>query len=166
MMARMRLRAAHLAFLLALLVVPLWHAIALGQCAPAPDSAYFFRNLAELRAEAKLAENRSFFESLLSEHFVATDQLGKLKPRQEFIDSELAADRSANHDRYYAVRNFRLVEHRKGLAVANYLLVEGQTMSWRREVYDVENGKWRLAAVEPGVPEEVPVVGQLDAGAS
>jgi hypothetical protein len=146
----MRLRAARLA----LLLVPLWQATAFAQCAPAPDSAYFFRNLAELRAEAKLAENRSFYEGLLSEHFVATDQLGKLQPRQEFIDTELAADRSANHDRYYAVRNFRLVEHRKGLAVANYLLIEGQSVTWRREVYDVEDGKWRLAAVEPGVPED------------
>jgi hypothetical protein len=150
MMACMKMRAG----CLGLLLLPFWQAIAFSQCAPAPDSAYFFRNLAELRAEAKLAENRSFYESLLSEHFVATDQLGKLQPRQEFIETELAADHLATHDRYYAVRNFRLVEHRKGLAVANYLLIEGQTVSWRREVYDVEDGKWRLAAVEPGVPED------------
>ena len=149
-MPRMRLSAVRLA----LLLVPLWHSTAFAQCAPAPDSAYFFRNLAELRAEAKLAENRSFYEGLLSEHFVATDQLGKPQPRLEFIENELAADRAAPHDRYYAVRNFRLIEHRKGLAVANYLLIEGQAESWRREVYHVEDGKWRLVAVEPGMPED------------
>jgi len=146
----MRLRAVHLVLLLA----PMWHAAALAQCAPAPDSAYFFRNLAELRAEAKLAVNRPFYESLLSAHFVATDPLGKLRPRAEFIESELAADRVAAHDGYYAVRSFRLVEHRKGLAIANYLLIEGQAESWRRDVYRVEGGKWRLAAVEPGMPED------------
>jgi len=149
MMRAMRLRAGYLA----LLLLPWWQSLAFAQCAPAPDSAYFFRNLAELRAEAKLAENRPFYEGLLSDRFVATALKGKPQAKQEFIDSELGADRAAPHDRYYAVRNFRLVEHRKGLAVANYLLVEGETESWRREVYEVESGKWRLAAVEPGSPE-------------
>ncbi|HEV7716104.1 MAG TPA: hypothetical protein VGO53_10940 [Steroidobacteraceae bacterium] len=136
---------------LMLLISLCWHSPSRAQCAPAPDSAYFFRNLAELRAEAKLAEDRSFYEGLLSEHFVTTDRAGKALPKRAFIDRELASDHAAT--RYYAVRNFRLVEHRKGLAVANYLLVEGETESWRREVYEVEGGKWRLAAIEAGTPE-------------
>ena len=131
-----------------------WHSAAIAQCAPAPDSAYFFRNLAELRAEAKLADNRAFYESLLSEHFVAHDQDGKALPKREFIDGELAADRAPDTDRYYAVRDFRLVEHRKGLAVANYLLVENDRQSWRREIYEVEDGRWRLASVDAGSPDD------------
>ncbi|HEV7608213.1 MAG TPA: hypothetical protein VGO61_12795 [Steroidobacteraceae bacterium] len=136
---------------LVLLISVCWQPPTWAQCAPAPDSAYFFRNLAELRAEAKLAEDRSFYEGLLSEHFVTKDREGKALPKRAFIAKELAADHAAT--RYYAVRNFRLVEHRKGLAVANYLLVEGDTESWRREVYEVEGGKWRLAAIEAGTPE-------------
>ena len=54
---------------LLLLLLPFSQAPAFAQCAPAPDSPYFFRNLAEQRAEAKLTEDRAFFESLLSEEF-------------------------------------------------------------------------------------------------
>ena len=51
----MRSRLAYL-----LLLLPFWQTPAFGQCAPAPDSPYFFRNLAEQRAEARLTEDRAF----------------------------------------------------------------------------------------------------------
>src|SRR5215510_3469088 len=121
MMCAMRLRMAP--FLL--LLLPLWQSAAFAQCAPAPDSPYFFRNLAEQRAEAKLSADRGFYESLLSEKFSGKDHDGKALPRREFIDSELAGSRDAAHKGYYAVRNFSLVEHRKGLTITSYLLIEG-----------------------------------------
>src|SRR6185295_3015390 len=111
----MRMRLAYL-----LVLVPLWHAPSFAQCAPAPDSPYFFRNLAEERAEARLASNRSFYESLLSEHFAGKDHNGKTLPRREFIESELAVNRDASRKGFYTVRDFSLVEHRKGLAITSY----------------------------------------------
>jgi len=138
-----------------LLLLPLWHASAFAQCAPAPDSPYFFRNLAEQRAEAKLASDRRFYESLLSEQFSGKDHAGKSMPREAFIDGALAAKHDAAHKGYYAVRNFSLVEHRPGLAVTRYLLIEGDTdndstahETWQREVFEVQDGKWRLVSVE------------------
>jgi len=142
-----------------LLLLPLWHSTAFAQCAPAPDSAYFFRNLAEQRAEAKLAADRGFYESLLSEKFAGKDHGGKALPRREFIDTELAGNHDAAHKGYYAVRNFSLVEHRKGLAITRYLLIEGDIEgnsnareTWQREVFEVQDGKWRLVSVEDTAP--------------
>jgi hypothetical protein len=139
-----------------LLVLSLWHSPSWAQCAPAPDSPYFFRNLAEQRAEAKLAENRSFYDELLSEGFLGKNSRGKQLPKQDFIESELAANRSEPHKGFYAVRDFSLVEHRKGFAMTTYRLVEGSTAngaaraieSWQREIYEVEGGKWRLMSIE------------------
>jgi hypothetical protein len=152
-----------------LLLLPLWQSAAFAQCAPAPDSPYFFRNLAEQRAEAKLAADRGFYESLLSEKFSGRDLAGKALPRREFIDSELAGNHDAAHRGYYAVRNFSLVEHRKGLAVTRYLLIEGDIEghsnareTWQREVFEVQDGKWRLVSVEdtePRAAEKNPVGG-------
>ena len=138
-----------LAFLL--LLLPLWHSPSFAQCAPAPDSAYFFRNLAEQRAEAKLASDRSFYESLLSEHFA---------DKEHFIAGELAMNHDSARKGFYAVRNFSLVEHRKGLAVTSYLLVEGDIgegksnarETWQREVFEVQDGKWRLVSIEDAEP--------------
>ena len=76
--------------------------LAFGQCAPGPDSSYFFRDLTQRRASA-------------------------MKPA-------------------CAVRNFSLLEHRKGFVVASYELVNGGTGRWFRDVYQVEGGKWRLAS--------------------
>jgi hypothetical protein len=76
--------------------------VAFGQCAPGPDSSYFFRDLTQRRASA-------------------------MKPA-------------------CAVRNFSLLEHRKGFVVASYELVNGGTGRWFRDVYQVEGGKWRLAS--------------------
>jgi hypothetical protein len=139
-----------------LLLLPLGHSVAFAQCAPAPDSPYFFRNLAEQRAEAKLASDRSFYESLLSEHFAGKDRAGKSLPRHEFIESELAMKHDSTRKGFYSVRNFSLVEHRKGLAITSYLLVEGDIgedksnarETWQREVFEVEDGKWRLVSIE------------------
>ena len=157
MIGAMRLRMAPL-----LLLLPLWQSPAFSQCAPAPDSPYFFRNLAEQRAEAKLASDRAFYESLLSEHFSGTDHAGKALPRQAFIDTELAVKHGPAHRGFYAVRNFSLVEHRKGLAITSYLLIEGDIgegnsnarETWQREVFEVQDGKWRLVSVEDTKPPD------------
>jgi len=118
-----------------------------AQCAPAPDSSYFFRNLTQQRAEAKLAEDRAFFEKLLSTTFAN---------RAAFIDGELTADRERTRKPGVEVRDFSLLEHRKGFVVTSYQLVEGNTGHWFRDVYEVEDGKWRLASTEPAPPVESP----------
>jgi hypothetical protein len=151
----MRLRLTTL-----LLMLPFWQSSAFAQCAPAPDSPYFFRNLAEQRAEARLTEDRAFFESLLSETFAARSADGKSLPKREFIDQLLAGHPAASRRGFYAVRDFRLDEHRKGVAVASYRLVEGDladdarpvTETWQREVYEVQEGKWRLVLIEKVEP--------------
>src|SRR5690348_15844229 len=155
MIGAMRLRMAPSL----LLLLPLWQSAAIAQCAPAPDSPYFFRTLAEQRAEAKLAADRGFYESLLSEKFSAKDHVGKSLPRREFIDGELAGNHDAAHRVYYAVRNFITVEHRKGLTITSYLLIEGDIEgnanareTWQREVFEVQDGKWRLVSVEDTQP--------------
>jgi uncharacterized protein DUF4440 len=143
-----------------LLLLPFWHSPSFAQCAPAPDSPYFFRNLAEQRAEAKLASDRGFYESLLSEHFAGKDHNGKMLPRQEFIDGELATRHDSTRKGFYSVRDFSLVEHRKGLAVTHYLLIEGDIgegksnarETWQRETFEVQDGKWRLVSVEDTEP--------------
>jgi len=153
-MGAMQFRVAYL-----LLLLPLWHSPSFAQCAPAPDSPYFFRNLAEQRAEAKLASDRSFYESLLSAHFSGKGHDGKALPRQEFIESELAVRRDSRKG-FYAVRDFSLVEHRKGLAITSYLLVEGDIgqgqsnarETWQREIFEVQDGKWRLVSIEDTAP--------------
>jgi hypothetical protein len=150
MIPAMRSRLVYL-----LLLLPYWQTPAFAQCAPAPDSAYFFRDLAEERAEARLSENRAFFEDLLSESFSARDVGGKTLHKQEYIDRQLAGHPAASHNGFYAVRDFQLDEHRKGVTVSSYRLVQGETghnahvtESWQREVYEVQDGKWRLVSVE------------------
>jgi hypothetical protein len=155
--AMIRAMLSRLAYLL--LLLPCWQAPAFAQCAPAPDSAYFFRDLAEERAEARLTENRAFFENLLSESFSAKDVDGKTLLKQEYIDRQLAGHPAASHSGFYAVRDFQLDEHRKGVTVASYRLVQGDTgnnahvtETWQREVYEVQDGKWRLVSVEKAEP--------------
>jgi hypothetical protein len=165
MMGAMRSR------LMTLLLLPLWHSPSFAQCAPGPDSPYFFRNLAEQRAEAKLASDRSFYESLLSEHFAGKDH-GKTVARQEFIESELAVNRESTRKGFYSVRDFSLVEHRQGLAITNYLLIEGDIgegksnarETWQREVFEVQNGKWRLVSIEDTEPKPAHQVQNPPAG--
>ena len=143
-----------------LILLPFWQSVSFAQCAPAPDSPYFFRNLAEQRAEAKLASDRSFYESLLSERFAGKDSDGRPLPRQEFIDGELSVNRDSTRKGFFAVRDFSLVEHRKGLAVTSYLLIEGDIgegksnarETWQREVFEVQDGKWRLVSIEDTAP--------------
>src|SRR5262245_14565001 len=147
------------------LVTCVWQAAAWGQCAPAPDSAYFFRDLSEARAEAKLADNRAYFDQLLSESFVSKGRDGKSLPRQQYIDDELAAGRALGERHFYSIHDYTLLEHRKGYTVASYRLIEGSTSTgsetaaetWLREVYEVKDGKWRLPGVEvaAGAPEKV-----------
>jgi hypothetical protein len=138
------------------LVVCLWQAAAHGQCAPAPDSPYFFRTLSENRAEAKFADNRAYYDQLLSESFVLKGRDGAQLAREQYIDRELAAGRTLGQQRFFSIRDFTLIEHRKGYTVASYRLIEGTTAAgaaaaaetWLREVYEVVDGKWRLTAIE------------------
>ena len=120
-----------------------WNSGASAQCAPAPDSPYFFRDLTQHRAEARLAEDRAFFEKLLSATFAN---------RAAFIDGELAAEPAGEDKPVIAVRNFSLLEHRKGFVVTSYQLVEGNAGHWFRDVYQVEDGQWRLASSEIAPP--------------
>ena len=123
--------------------VAAWHSAASAQCAPAPDSSYFFRDLTQRRAEARLADDRAFFEKLLSATFAR---------RAEFIDGELAAKPTAAAKPAITVRNFSLLEHRKGFVVTSYQLIEGTADHWFRDVYQVEGGQWRLASSEIAPP--------------
>src|SRR5689334_12856423 len=102
----MRLRPAA-----ALLVLCVWRATAFAQCAPAPDSAYFFRDLTEQRADAKIHSDRSFFEQLLSDSFGFHARSGQRVPKEIFIDSELASNGAGRAQRFYSVRHFTLLEH-------------------------------------------------------
>jgi len=155
MIGAMRVRLGYLILLLPALSSPSY-----AQCAPAPDSPYFFRNLAEQRAEAKLSEDRAFYEGLLSDDFSGKDLDGKALPKQDFIASQLAEHQAESRKGFYAVRDFKLVEHRKGFAVISYRLVEGAVgngesraaESWKREVYEVQEGRWRLVSIENDAP--------------
>ena len=147
------------------LVACLWQAAVYGQCAPAPDSAYFFRNLSENRAEAKLADNRAYYEQLLSDSFVLKGRDGSQLARAQYIDDELIAGRALGQSPFYSIRDYTLLEHRKGYTVARYRLIEGATEggatraseTWLREVYEVQAGKWRLSAIEiaPEAPDAI-----------
>jgi hypothetical protein len=150
MIAPMRIALA------ALLVSCLWQTPVLAQCAPAPDSPYFFRNLSEQRAEAKIAEDRGFYEDLLTDSFASRGADGKPNSKQDFIAAELAPSRPAASRRFYSISDYTLVEHVQGHTVASYLLREVTTTEGQarvqelrlRETYEVQDGRWRLAAVE------------------
>jgi hypothetical protein len=116
-----------------------WTGSASAQCAPAPDSSYFFRDLTQRRAAAKLTDDRAFFERLVSATFAN---------RAAFIEDELTAEHTGSDPATIAVRNFSLLEHRKGFVVVSYQLVDGKADHWYRDVYQVEAGQWRLASSE------------------
>ncbi len=150
MIARMRITLA------ALLLACVGQSAAFAQCAPAPDSPYFFRNLSEQRAEAKIADDAVVYENLLSDSFQSRSADGKPLSKRDFIAGELAAKAPKTGRRFYAIRHYTLIEHRKGYTVASYLLTEGMTgpgethlvESQMREVYEVIDGQWRLASLE------------------
>ena len=142
--------------LAALLLGPWLPLAAVAQCAPAPDSAYFFRNLSEQRAEARIAGNRAFYDDLLSPDFKAPRTEGTPLDKKAWIDRELAARNDPERRPFFSIRDYKLVEHRKGFAMVSYLLIEGSTgggetravETLHREVYEVQNGEWRLSVVE------------------
>lgn len=141
MIARMRILLA------ALLVLSLAPCAAFAQCAPAPDSSYFFRNLSQQRAAAKIAGDRKVFEAQLSETFTSHDAAGHVLSRQEFIDAQLS-DHHATANRSFAISDYTLTEHVKGHTVATYRLREGTRELQVTEVYEVVERQWRLATVE------------------
>ena len=140
----------------ALLLICLAPAAGFAQCAPAPDSPYFFRNLSEERAEAKIAAQAAVFERLLSDAFQGHTADGKTLGKRDFIAAEIAARPAAAGRRFYSISNYTLIEHRQGYTVASYLLTEGVTRDGQaqvvekqmREVYEVVDGQWRLSSVE------------------
>lgn len=152
--------------LVAALFACLWQSTAHAQCAPAPDSPYFFRDLSEERAEAKIAENRKFYDDLLTDSFAARGAGGKSASKAEYITAELSENRAPSNHRFYSISNYTLVEHQQGHTVATYLLREGITAdgktrifeSQMRETYEVLEGRWRLAAVEASSVEATEAV--------
>ena len=52
-------------------------------------------------------------------------------PKREYIDHLLVSHAAASRTGFYSVRDFRLDEHQKGLAVASYRLVKGDTGNTR-----------------------------------
>ena len=134
----------------------LWPSAGFAQCAPAPDSPYFFRNLSEQRADAKITADRAVYEELLGAAFESKAADGKMQSRSDFIRSELAPHPVAASRRFSSISNYRLLEHRQGHTVASYLLREGATSQGETrvvelqllETYEVEGGRWRLVAVE------------------
>jgi hypothetical protein len=113
--ARMRISVA------ALLLACLGHSTVLAQCAPAPDSPYFFRNLAEQRLGAEEAAK----PPVAGRRFFSISNFTLIEHRQG-----------------YTVASYLLTEGvtRDGQAQ----VVEKQM----REVYEVVDGQWRLSSVE------------------
>ncbi len=152
--------------LVAALLACLWQSAAHAQCAPAPDSPYFFRDLSEERAEAKIAENRKFYDDLLTDSFAAHEAGGKPVTKAEYITAELSQNHAPPSQRFYSISNYTLVEHQQGRTVATYLLREGVTTDGRtrllesqmRETYEVRDGHWRLTAVETSPTEATEAV--------
>jgi hypothetical protein len=107
--------------LAAILLACAWQSTALAQCAPAPDSPYFFRNLAEQRISAELAAKPA-----------AT---GK---RFFFISNYTLLE----HRKGYTVASYLLTE-----GVNNH----GQAQvseTQMRELYEVVDGQWRLSSAQ------------------
>jgi len=156
MIARMRILSATVC------LAALASSAAFAQCAPAPDSAYFFRNLSEQRAQARIDGDRNVYEAQLSDTFASRDADGRTVSRAAFIEAELQADDGAPRVHAFSISNYTLVEHRKGHTVATYLLRESATDGSQEpvretqftEVYEVVGRKWRLTAVEakPAAP--------------
>ncbi len=144
------------------LLTCVWQSAVHAQCAPAPDSAYFFRDLAEARAEAKIAENHRFYDELLTDSFAAREGAGKPLSKADFITAELAQSHAPPHRRFYSISDYTLVEHVVGHTVATYVLREGIVTDGKtriyesrlRETYEVQDGHWRLTALESS-PAEV-----------
>jgi hypothetical protein len=159
MIARMRMRLG------TVWLLGLAPAASLAQCAPGPDSAYFFRNLSEQRAQARIDGDRKVYEAQLSASFAAHAADGRPLSREAFIDAELRGEPAAR-GRTFSISNYTLVEHRKGHTVATYLLREdvGSQGGVRprelqlTEVYEVVDSQWRLTTVDvkPAAPPRRP----------
>ena len=158
--------AAMRSALAALLLACLWQPAARAQCAPAPDSPYFFRDLSEERAEAKIEENRKFYDDLLTDSFAARSVGGKPVSKAEYIAAEMSESHAPPDRRFYSISDYTLVEHQKGHTVATYVLREGITVEGKtrilesrlRETYEVQNGRWRLTAIEASPAEATEAV--------
>jgi hypothetical protein len=93
---------------------------------------------------------------LLSDAFAAKDSDGKSLSKADFITAELAGHGASTRRAFFAISNYALIVHRQGYTVASYMLREGTTGNGEtnlvetqvREVYEVQDGKWRLASVE------------------
>jgi len=107
--------------LAAILLACAWQSAALAQCAPAPDSPYFFRNLAEQRITAELAAKPA--------------ANGK---RFFFISNYTLLE----HRKGYTVASYLLTE---GVNNNGQAQVSETQM---RELYEVVDGQWRLSSAK------------------
>lgn len=99
---------------------------ALAQCAPAPDSPYFFRSLSEKRVADEIAAK----PAVTGKRFFSISNYTLLE-----------------HRKGYTVASYLLTEgvNNKGLAQVS----ETQM----REVYEVVDGQWRLASAQAVTPD-------------
>jgi hypothetical protein len=109
-----------------LFLASLGQTVAFGQCAPAPDSPYFFRNLAEQRISAEQAAR----PAITGRRFFSISNYTLLE-----------------HRKGYTVASYLLTE---GVNKNGQAQVSETQM---REVYEVVEGQWRLASVEAVAPD-------------
>jgi hypothetical protein len=135
------------------------------------DPAEFFRDLTERRAVAYIANDRAFYEKLLSPEFVMMGDNGALSKRKDYLDAEFARKPIEGMKPFYSIGDFRVITQRKDLVVVSYLKTEGmklgdQTFSAdarRLDTYALEDGQWRLVTMvasrvlKPPKPISVPV---------
>jgi len=115
MIARMRMPIA------VILLACLGSATASGQCAPAPDSPYFFRNLAEQRITAEIAAK----PAVAGKRFFSISNYTLLEHRQGYTVATYLLTAGVNNNGQAQVSETQV-----------------------REVYEVVEGQWRLASVK------------------
>ena len=134
-----------------LLAVSATHA----QLPPKLASPEFFRELTERRAVAHVAQDRGFYEKLLSKDFVIVGDNGVVTAKAEYLDIEFGSPRPKEMQPFYSFSDFRVIAARPDLAVVSYIKTEGmkvgeQTFSAdarRLDTYALEDGQWKLLAM-------------------
>lgn len=120
--------------------------------AATPDT---FRELTERRAAAYVAEDRAYYEKLLSKDFVLLGDNGSVTNKADYLDSEFGSPRPKNMKPFYSFNSFHVVTARSDMAIVSYIKTQGmkvgeQTVSAdarRLDTYVLENGEWRLVAM-------------------
>ena len=120
-----------------------------------PGSSTFFLELTERRAAANVAQDRGYYEYLLSEDFVIVADNGVITSKKAYLDSEFGTKRPKGMEASYAIKDFKVVTSRQGLAVVSYIKTEAmkiddQTFSTDSrclDTYATEDRRWRLVAM-------------------